>query len=338
MTIQELAKKSGLSTATISRALNLETRGKVAPSTRIKVEKLAERFGYVPNRAARSLRTSRFKTVGFAIPHVSGAFGLDYFSKMLAGISDHLLDSDYRLRIIMIRPGYVETVRGTFGRAEEIDGLILSPFWPSISKKYMEDLGVPCIAINEPQEGVRAHFVAGDHVSGGRQAAECLLRAGHRNALIVSGPSTSVDIRLRTQGFRAAFCAGGKRNKVIERSVGYEALEIARIVTPAFIRSNRLTSIFCFNDYAALQTVNALKAAGLRCPQDVSVVGYDNERRGEHADPGITTVDVPVYEMAKRAAERLLEFLQNPDKKDFYGRKELFPVRLIERGSVARAA
>src|SRR5687768_1561382 len=167
-TVYKLARQAGVSIATISRALNESTRHLVAPATLDKIRRLAEKSGYSPNHAARSLGASAFKTIGVLLPHFSGIFFSDYYARILSGVADALFESDYAFKLVMLKQGEPKWDRHDFRSAEGVDGLVVT-HWPNFfsSAQRLVETGLPCVVINDPEPDVHAYFSSGDNYGGG---------------------------------------------------------------------------------------------------------------------------------------------------------------------------
>ncbi len=337
LTIYDLSRLAAVSIATVSRAMNAATRHRVAPETLNRITRLAERHGYTPSLAARQLGGSAVKTLGVLLPQSPGVFFHHYYTQIMAGISDTLLETEYRFKLIMLRCDDRQWDRYDFRLGEAVEGLIVTHWHVFFSRaSVFERLRVPSVVINDPEQGVRALCVSGDHRMGGRLAAEHLLAQGHRDLVVLAGPASSSDSRLRIEGFRQAVHASGTGARVIVLEGGEFQEVRARQVAEAFLSTGaRVTGIFCCNDEMALGTLAALQAKGVSCPDRCSVIGYDGDPRTAHATPPLTTVRVPLYEIAREGARRLVDHLQSRRPKGRLEGDVRVPVELVERASVA---
>ena len=152
MNIYELAKKANVSIATVSRAVNPATRDKVSPETLEKIDALVKKHRYAPDMAARNLSTASYHTIGIILPHDPGIFFNDYYCSILCGIADHLLTTDHRFKMIMLKQD-AKWDKYNFRATEGVDGLIIT-HWPNFftDKLVLEKLGVPCVVINDPEK------------------------------------------------------------------------------------------------------------------------------------------------------------------------------------------
>lgn len=338
LTIYEMAKKARVSIATISRALNPETRSKVSPETLEKINVLFRKYQYTPNLAAKNLSKASFKTIGLLLPHHAGIFLEDYYSKILAGTADSLLASDYHLKMVMLKCQKNKWDKYNFKFGEGVDGLIVTHWHAFFSHpSAFEKINVPCIVISDPEPKTRVHFVSGDHLQGGRFAAEYLYSKGHRKIAIFTGPLCSVDSGLRVKGFQSFFLEKGISLDPELVLCGEFQEEKAYQITEVLVQKRRdITAIFCCNDNMAFGVLRKLAELRMACPDQISVLGYDDDQRASTTHPPLTTIRVPVYDLAKEAGNRLIRYLDEKDPKAFFYQETLMPVNLVERKSVKR--
>jgi LacI family transcriptional regulator len=338
LTIYDIAKKANVSIATVSRAMDPRTAQKVSPETLKKIQSVIERYQYAPNLAARNLVRTSYKTVGVIFPHHLGIFSGDYYYKILCGVTDFILDTDYHFKLLMLKGEPSKWDRYHFKSAEGVDGLIVTHWRAFFSNEsVLERLGIPCVVINDPEENISAHFVSGDHVMGGRLAAEHLYSQGHRKMAVFTGPLSSTDSQLRMRGFKAFLTEKGISLDPRFVFCGeFQEEKAAALAEDFFKKKPHVTALFCCNDGMAFGVLKKLEELGISCPDEISVVGYDGDKRGESSNPPLTTIDVPLYQMAKEAAKQLIDFLKQRDVETPPYGKTLFPVALIERRSVKR--
>jgi LacI family transcriptional regulator len=335
LTIYDIADKAKVSIATVSRAINPETRSKVAPETLKKIDALIRRSGYAPNLAAKNLGRATFKSIGLTLPHHSGIFLEVYYSKILAGLADSLLDSEYHLKMMMLKCETPKWDKYNFKSGQGVDGMVVT-HWHAFfsSSSILAKLNIPIVIINDPEKDVKAHFVSGDHFMGGRLAAEHFYKKGHRKFAIFRGPDNSIDSELRVKGFLSFLHEKGIAIGQDKIFCGEFQEETAYKQASLLEKKPRVTAIFCCNDMMALGVLKKINALGLSCPKDISIIGYDDDQRAGTSNPPLTTISVPLYDLAREAGNRLLQYLKTKNK-DFFYRQTLMPVRLIERSSVA---
>lgn len=333
--IKEMARKAGVSVATISRAMNSETRDKVASKTLKKVDKLIRKYAYTPNLAAKNLRQSSTKTIGVIFPYLCGIFYISYYNHILAAISDFLLQTDYQFKMLLLKEEKSQWDHYNFKSGERVDGLIVTHWYKFFSKKsVLEEMDIPCVIINDWDKKVKAFFVCGDHFRGGQTVASHLYSLGHRHIAVLTGPSWSRDSQQRFNGFRAFLRqVGVSLDPNLVSRADYLEEKACEKVEKFLERNSKITAIFCCNDQMAYGAIRGLKQMGISCPQDISVVGYDDDSRSESFGPSLTTIRVPIYDLAKEAGRSLVDYLKNKNSKPLVG-QTLLPVHLIERKSV----
>lgn len=334
--IVEIAKKAQVSTATVSRALNPETRRLVAEQTCQKIDTLVARYSYAPNLAARNMRATHSHTLGILMPHIPNVFVSDYYSKLFSGISNELIDSGYRFKMVALKPNDQKWDRYPFKAAEGVDGLIVT-YWPTFFSPNCH-IDVPSVFIGDPEPRVRAHFVCTDNIRGGELAAELLHKKGHRKIAILTGHTWSTDSQERVKGFKH-FMSQHKVEIAPEMIVraNYEEEDAARAVEKMLKENKKFTALFCCNDNMAMGALQALKRAGVPCPGEVSVIGFDDESRARYTQPALTTIQTPVHEIGRTAVRILLGHLAGEKlaESSFVQGVTLIPVMLVERDSVA---
>ncbi|HTL69847.1 MAG TPA: LacI family DNA-binding transcriptional regulator, partial [Candidatus Eisenbacteria bacterium] len=287
--------------------------------------------------AAKNLVGSATRTVGVVLPHFSGIFFSDYYSKVLAGVADAVLEAGYRFKLVMLRHAEgPRWDRHDFRSAEGVDALVVT-HWPNFFSKAsaINRLTLPCVVVNDAEPGVRAHFAGSDNRMGGYLAAQHLCAMGHRRVLLVTGPEWSSDSRLRVEGFRAFFREAGVRAQIEAVSGAFHESDAAHAVGEFFSRKKGFTAVFACNDLMACGALARLAQMGIDCPSRVSVVGYDDDARAASAAPPLTTVRVPLYEIARESVRRLIDRLEGRDDRDrFFRSPTVMPVELVVRQSV----
>ena len=340
-TIKELAKKAGVSVATISRALNPETRDRVAPNTREAIDRLALQHAYTPHLSAKYLRRRTTKTLGIIIPYERGVFDNVYYTQLLTGLSDALRDTDYQFKLLLLKGEQRQWQRHDFRAGEQVDGVITTHWYRFFSHHAVSDMiNVPCVIINDYESRLQARFVCGDHAAGGQMAAQHFYERGHRHLAVIAGPSWSRDNKQRVEGFTKFLSQVGivLPSECIVRA-DYSEPEAFEVAGALLRRDRAITAIFCCNDQMAFGVLRRLQAMGISCPENVSVIGYDDEPRAALCQPPLTTIRAPLYHMAQEAARLLLEYLATPARNavSFVG-STVLPVTLVERASVKRLA
>jgi DNA-binding LacI/PurR family transcriptional regulator len=334
--IKWVAAKAGVSVATISRAMNPATRSKVAKATLQKVDAVVRRYGYAPNVAAKYLRQSTTHTVGVLLPFGVGIFRDDYYTEILAGITDYLAGTDFQFKLLLLKNTEQQWNRYDFKSSERIDGLVVT-HWSAFfaSRAVLEKVNVPCVVINDADASIKTQFVCGDHLAGGALAAQYLYACGHRRIAVLTGPEHSVDSNLRVAGFQQYLQQKGaplQEGAVVRAD--FQEQKAYEVTAKLFATRLSPTAVFCCNDQMALGVLRRLRELGLACPDHVSVLGYDDISQAAAAQPPLSTMHVPLYELGTEAVRILVGHLSSslPEKKLTGCR--LLPVSLVERASV----
>ncbi len=306
-TLKDIAKKIGVHPATVSRALNAKTAHLVNPATVAKVRKAAASLNYVPNPMAAGLRTSRSHTIGVVIPDLTNPL----FPGMVRGIQDTLARASYTpLLVNTDNDPEIEAQMIASLSARRVDGFILA----TARRKHPElvELGskFPVVLINRVSESIQLPSVATDEQHGIRLAVEHLYGLGHRNIAHVAGPNWSSTGHERYQAFNRAMRDHGLTTTRKTTSVSSWSIDAALDTTAHLLKVDpKITAIVAGNDQLALGAIAAIKALGLKCPKDISVVGYNDMPFMDITDPPLTTVRVPQKDIGSEAARLLLSLL-----------------------------
>lgn len=323
-TIRDVAAHCGVSVASVSRVLN--GAGPVTEATRQRVLKAVEALGYVPHSGARSLSTSRTDTVGVILPDLFGEF----FSELIRGLD--LAARGHGLHLIVSSShGDAEeasaAIRSMRGR---VDGLIvLSP--------HLDDFGLSATAGRMPVLMMNGGAVGGlpsiavDNRGGAMAAVQHLVEVGRRNIAHVSGPAGNLEAEARLAGYSEAMAVAGLSPRVTDgdftQAAGYEA------AIALFRGDDRPDALFVANDTMAIGALLALQDMGLRCPEDVAVVGFDDVPVAALVRPGLTTLRVDIAGLGRRALDRLVGLIRLNDAPTATAAQETVRPSLVVRGS-----
>ena len=328
VTIREVAKECGLSVSAVSQVLNGKEVG-IPQKTKEKVRAAAEKLRYRPNAAARSLVTSRSDTVGVLVPDISNAFFGEAFKEIQRRMGEEGFD------VLLCSGDGTAKQDERFLRlfaARGADGLIVAPAAETLEEKnaekfaaLLEEIRITYVYLDR-YPALPCARVSADHRAGGYAAARCLLKNGHTKIGCIAGPAALVGARLRLEGFCDALAEAGIRPLAINAPFTAEGGE--RAAKALFGRG--LTALFASDDLQAYGAMRAAAETGVRIPDDVSLVGYDDLQFSALANPPLTTVSQPVKDMATAAAELLLRRMRGEDAES----PPLFAPRLIERQTV----
>jgi len=332
--IKEVAALCDVSIATVSRCIN--NPEKVSEKTRLRVQEAIRRTGYSPNTLAQNFRRGRTNMVMVVLPTVGDPF----FTGVMRGIRTAARAKGYSILVEETQSNTMTADEiGAMVVSKQTDGIILlasmSPFGTEVlSAKSRQALPIVigCETVSPDLAGFPSVHI--DNVAAAKEATNYLISSGHRRIGMIYGLRSSLLTKDREYGYRAAMNQARlpiEDGWVVE---GYLTLEGAiRAARELLNHAHRPTAIFCANDEMAIGCLHAIKSAGLRVPQDVSVMGFDDIRYAEVADPPLTTISQPAEEIGERVMYRLYRAIEQHDRGD--SKPEIVPHKLIIRQSVA---
>lgn len=326
--LKELAQYLGLNPSTISVVLN-DTPGRSIPEeTRKRIKDAAKRFNYQPNLVARSFRNRRTLTIGIMVPVLSDG----YHAEVLTGVGDCLADAGYFYYTVhhRHRPQFIEQYSRQL-IAKGAEGIIC------IDTALEHSLPVPVIAVAGHRRISNVTNIVLDH----RRAAELTLNhlysLGHRQIAFMHGQPFSGDSNDRWDGIVDVCRELGLKMHPelimqLDRDISSPELGYP-VVEQLFRTKKKFTALVCFNDIAAIGAIRSLRDLGLRVPEDISVIGFDDIKASAFLSPGLTTIRQPLAEMGRCAAQCIVNRLNRTE--DFREQVSFEPL-LIVRESTAR--
>ena len=308
VTIKDVARKSGVSQATVSRVAG--NYGYVSEANRRKVLAAIRELGYRPNVIARSMVTKSTHTIGLVVTDITNPF----FAHLARGVESITWPAGYTLILANTdeNPVHEEMViRALLER--QVDGLILVPA-SSQKSPFLEGVfqqEVPIVLLDRNVEGLSIDAVMVDNENGAFQAVTHLINLSHRRiAMIIDNLSISTNAE-RLEGYRhALFAAGLPFDETLVQSCSYTQQSAFEITFEILCRTDHPTALFTANNFMTLGALQAIRRAGLSIPGDVALVGFDDLDWNVINSPQITAVTQPVAEMGNVAAQRLLARLQ----------------------------
>ncbi len=328
-TIYDVARAAGVSTATVSRALN--GTGKIATATRAAIEQAVAELGYRPNTIARSLVTKSTQTIALMLPDITNPF----YASLVEGIQQLALKRGYTMLLCTTggdpqrEEQYLNLLRGSQVAGALVDGLVL----PSERIARIVEEGFPIVCLDRDINSPLVPLVQVDNRLGAQLATEHLLALGHRVIGHVAGAPELRISEERAAGYAEALAAAGiDPDRRLVAPGGFteeDGSDAARTLLDA---SPRMTAIFAANDLSALGAINAISATGRRVPDDVSVVGFDNLRLSAFMSPPLTTIHQPAHEIASRATQILIDLTRGRDVRQM---RYVFEPKLVVRASTA---
>jgi len=340
VTIRDVARRAGVSLSTVSQVLN-GREGYASAETRDRVLAAARELSYRPNALARGLVTSRTGTLGVVITDITRSF----FTQVVGSIEQVASAQGYSVLLACadgVQPE--QTALETF-LDKRVDGIVCMSSSVEAGVDHILQvtrLGVPLVIINRPLQTTALHQIAWDDVEIGQRATEHLIGLGHRRIAHLSGlrypPVPGAPARRaavdRVSGYRAAMKAAGlpiDDSLLVEGSFDYQTAFAA--CTRLFDRADPPTAVFAASDSMAVAIVNALHRRHVRVPEDVSVVGANDDLYALHVEPPLTTVRPPIAAAGRRAAELILAAINGNGPLE--PAREVLASELIVRASTA---
>ena len=331
--LRDVAARAGVATGTVSNVLH--NPDKVAPDTLARVQAVIAEMGYVPNAAARQLSRGRSGSVGLLVLDARNPF----FNDLAAGVEDAAGQMDLAV-LLATSSERADRERMYLDRFEQsrVDGLLVTPVGGSVKQlRAIRDRGTPIILLDRLATTPGFSSVAVDDIEGGRLAGQHLVDAGCRTITFVGGPMTLEQVRNRLAGAgRAAEIAGVEFAHVATTRMSAEEGTRVGFEIAALPPSDRPDGVFAANDLVALAILQALLLAGIRVPEDVAVIGYDDISFAALAGVPLSSIRQPSYQMGRRAMELLAVAMQEGDDGQTASRQVVFMPELAARASTSR--
>lgn len=311
VTLKRIAELAGVHPATVSRALDPEKSSMISDETRAKVMEKAAELDYQPNIPARTLRHGRSATMGVVVADLENP----YTGRMVRGI-ENALEGRGIMALIAETQDDVDRMGRVLSHliSRSVDAIITTAARRGtervLKKAYYQ---VPVVLADRSLPGAGFPTVAPDDVFGGRLAAEHLLSLGHTRLAQMAGPADISSFERRSAGFKAAVDAAGAELIDPGETAREPSIAEGRRLTQHLIeRGNVPTAMFAQNDLMALGMLDALKELGFACPEEVSIVGYDDLPLTAYTNPSLTTVRLPGYHLGRMAAEVAVSLSEDP--------------------------
>lgn len=350
-TLPQVAEAAGVSTATAARALG--GYGSVRPSTRERVLEVAGRLGYRPNGIARSMITGSTKTLGVVLSDIENPF----FSRALRGVSDVAHDKGYEVVLVNTDEDLLVEQNAVRVLTEKrVDGLVVSPSEGSDTSHLATAIasGTPVVLLDRRIPRLAADTVGIDNRAAAEDATRRLLALGHRRIALVTGAPPAAAARLtrrgmagveRSIGSTAGLRAAGYRDAVVAAGAeldaryvstdGFRPEDAARATRRLMSLDRPPTALLALDSLLSLGVLQALSELGIRCPDEVSVIGFDDADWAEALSPPLTVVSQPVYEIGAEACRRLLARIEGDTRRALHRK---LPTTFVERASTGPPA
>ncbi len=311
-TLKDVAELAGVDVSTASRVLN-GASFRVRENTRQKVLAAARQLGYQPNALARSLRVGKTNMFALIIPDITNPF----FAELSKGAEDATASYGYSLIICNTedRPEPEEEYIRAL-RERQIDGfLVATAHNGGTSARKLIEANYPLVLVNRRMRGVRTGYVVADDASGAKDAVNYLIQLGHRRIAHISGYLHADTARRRLDAYVSTMTSHGlaqeTRDLTVESDFTFKGGQDA--MTALLELPERPTAVFVANDVMALGAMTITQARGIRVPDDISIVGFNDIALAQYSYPRLTTVRTPSYEMGALAAQMLLKRVKGED-------------------------
>ncbi len=332
LNIGEFAKHCGVSKTTVSMAFNDNPR--IPQKTKKKVLEAAKKFGYQPSMIARSLRSKKTKAIGLMLPSITNPF----FPQIVKGVEDAALKDGYSV-VFCNFDEEIEKESLYFQMFENrwVDGIIFSGVTGDKQEtNYIEEIqkkGIPIVFIDRGLEGHFNDVVMIDNDEATYKGTKYLLDLGHRRIGFINGPAGIRIFDKRLQGYKKALQNHGielDESLIVE---GEQSSKTAESAVRQFLAQTLPTAIFTTSDLVAIAVLRAVQKSGLKVPEDISVMGFDDIPLASLVNPSLTTIVQPIQEIGREAFKLLADRIE---RKDSPKRKIVLDTELVVRESTAK--
>ncbi|WP_077358570.1 LacI family DNA-binding transcriptional regulator [Virgibacillus halodenitrificans] len=321
-TIRDVAKLANVSVATVSRVIN--ANGYVNENTKQKVEEAIKQLNYRPNDVARSLFNGKSKMIALFVPDIQNPF----FPELARAVEDMANSREYTFILCNTDNNNQKEIDYLQALLQKsIDGFIFVS--STIKAEQIENINVPIVAMDR-KISPELVSVTVDNRDGARQAVEYLQSIGCKRIGHICGPENVSSSRNRLQGYLDVV----KKEDWLTSDfvqVGDHSIQGGLVAAMELLQKNPdIDGIFAANDLMAVGVLKAVEQLGIRVPEQLSVIGFDNTEPGKVTTPQLTTINQPIYDIGKRAAELLIQQIETPDSEI---ESVIYNVELIVRGS-----
>lgn len=331
VTIRDVARKAGVSIATVSRVFNGSSR--VSDESSRSVRAAAKRLDYWPHGGARSLTTSHTHAIGVLLPDLFG----DFFSEVIRGIDRAAREQNFQILVSSSHADTEEMLAAARFMQGRIDGLIaMVPDKGSATAIRRIARRFPVVLLNPRFDVAGCSTISIANFEGARAAVVHLTQQGHRRIAILKGPTGNVDAEERLRGYQQALRDAGLRpDPKLELEGDFSQVGGHRCAAALLQLAPRPTAVFAANDYMAVGLLSALRDAHLEVPRDLAVAGFDDIAISRYLNPPLTTVRVDAQELGQRATLALITSMQAPSRQS--PAHTVLPAALVVRVSCGSA-
>lgn len=319
VTSQDVANLAGVSRTTVSLVLNEVEGIHITPETRQKVRDAAEKLGYIPNATAQALATQRAKAIGLVMTRSPHHIASDTFlPQILGGLLDVIKQHKLHLLIESVEAEHQDRVYLELAQAKHIDGMILlTPRIDDSAIKKLEEVDVPSVLMGELIDS-NLYSVDVNNRLAARKATQYLLDIGHTQIACISNARPSYTAAPdRVLGYKDALIAAGiAPDDELIRYADFDPQSGFDCMQSLLASGKRFTAVFVASDNVAMGAKSALREAGLRIPDDISLIGFDDIPWAQYSDPPLTTIRLPAQKLASEACLVLLDLMQGTEREE----------------------
>lgn len=327
ITLKMVAERAGVSVNTASRAIN--NKSDINEETKKRVLKVAQELGYVQNATAVALRTKKTRTLGVVIADNRNPF----YAEVLNGIEEAAREKNYHIILANTQRDYQKEEEAiNLLLAKRVDGLLITPVQDRNDDiKKLIEANIPFVIVGRDFENIEVDAVYNDEVKGGFFATEYLIKKGHKRIAFINGFLHKSPAQGRLEGYKKALKEHGIPLDDMMVSVGDIDVEDGYERTKQMLEKNLdFTAIFAYNDMMAFGAMQAVKEKGLRIPEDIGLVGYDDIPFSSLISPSLSTIRLKKQELGAESVKLLLSRINGSREKM---KKIMLNVELIVRGT-----
>lgn len=335
-TLKDVAKKAGVAPSTVSRVINDSSR--ISAETKQKVRSIMKEIGYHPNLNARNLVKQRSHNLGLVIPYSSEeAFADPFYSEILRAIG--VLANSKGFNLLLLTSDRAEKEKETVLNAvkgKQVDGILLLRAQKNDQLiKELKALNFPFVIVGRPENKEDYYWVNNDNIQASQKAVEYLIENGHRQIAIISGAKNYTMNIDRIQGYRQAFLAKGLSVRedliILLKKINYQNIYLQ---SQKIIKNYpEITAFYGMSDTMAYTIIQAMNDLNIKIPNDISIIGFNNNPVSKLISPPLTTVDINIYLLGNKATELLIAIINKKIKEPT---ATIIPSRLIIRKSCSK--
>ena len=332
-TLKDVAKKAGVAPSTVSRVINDSSR--ISEETKFKVRKIMDEIGYHPNINARNLVKQRSHNLGLVIPYsTEEAFADPFYSEILRGIGVLAHSKGFNL-LLLTSNGEEEEKKTVLNavRGKQSDGVLLLR-----AKKEDElideltKINFPFVIVGRPEEKDKYYWVNNDNITASEKVVDYLIKNGHQKIAMIIGDDNYIMNNDRLEGYKRSFEKNGLKidNDLIVRSDNTDHQNIYMLSQQMIKEHPEITAFYGMSDTMAYTIMQAMNDMNVKIPEDISIVGFNNNPMSKIVSPPLTTVDINIYLLGNKATELLIGVING--QVDKY-QHTIVPTNIIERDS-----